>query len=239
MKSSISPQAFLLVMTSGRMPLAFCGERPGILLNVLWYTGYPPTAKNYLAENVSYVKLRSHILFPEIKMHHIDIYCLLFVQTFWVKLQESYGRNSRTPYSVLAKWNHQTDSKILCICTKFPCLFACLEEWDISDILDKRRKDFYSGAHKTVYGKSAMNGNNDFSIYKLKMKFSLVRRLFSNPPLQDDILEFILKKLYGWKIRQFMEIGRDPQLVCVFFLLSAVSLEWGTITSLCLVVTSS
>lgn len=139
----------------------------------------------------------------------------------------------------LAKWNHQTDSKILCICTKFPCLFACLEEWDISDILDKRRKDFYSGAHKTVYGKSAMNGNNDFSIYKLKMKFSLVRRLFSNPPLQDDILEFILKKLYGWKIRQFMEIGRDPQLVCVFFLLSAVSLEWGTITSLCLVVTSS
>ena len=103
MKSPISPQAFLLVMTSGRMPLAFCGERPGILLNVLWYTGYPPTAKNYLAENVSCVKLRSHSLFPEIKMHHIDIYCLLFVQTFWVKMQESYGCNSRTPYSVPSK----------------------------------------------------------------------------------------------------------------------------------------
>ena len=77
--------------------------KAGILLNILWSTGHPPTAKNYLAENVSYVKLRSHSLFPEIKMHHIDIYCLLFVQTFWVKMQESYGYYPWTPYSVPSK----------------------------------------------------------------------------------------------------------------------------------------
>lgn len=66
----------------------------------------------------------------------------------------------------LAKWSHQTDSNILCICTNFPCL----EEWDILDIFDKRRMDFYSRAHETVNGKVQWMETMTSASTKLKIK---------------------------------------------------------------------
>lgn len=38
-----------------------CGQRPGMLLNVLQYPGQLPATKNYLAPNVSSVKVGSPV----------------------------------------------------------------------------------------------------------------------------------------------------------------------------------
>ena len=42
-----------MVVTTGGWLVASSGERPGMLLNILQYTGYPPAAKNCPQQNVN------------------------------------------------------------------------------------------------------------------------------------------------------------------------------------------
>ena len=166
MKSPISLQAFLLVMTSGRMLLAFCGERPRILLNILWYTGHPPQRRIIKLKMSAMSDWEAIVYFQKLK-------CIILTFTAYSLSRPSEWKWRKVMDTIhghhtvfLAKWNHQTDSNILCICTNFPCL----KEWDILDIFDKRRMDFYSREHETVNGKVQWVETMTLASTKLKIK---------------------------------------------------------------------
>ena len=96
------PQTFLVVIC-GRVRLASCGQRPGILLNILQCTGQPPITKSFPAQKVKVPLLRDSLL-----KGLVSVRCFRKIKIFYIFLCFCCTENqTKLGISLMASSSHQ------------------------------------------------------------------------------------------------------------------------------------